>query len=68
MKAARWARVQELTGMSRTTVWRLERDGKFPLRRRLTGHSVGWLEDEVIAWLNSRETGMGPKPGQVGAR
>ena len=63
MKAARWPRVHELTGMSRTTVWRLEVEGKFPSRRRLTGHAVGWIEEEVLEWLNNRETGMGPVPG-----
>jgi len=64
MKAARWPRVHELTGkLSRTTVWRLEKDGLFPQRRRLTGNSVAWIEEEVIEWLENRQRGMGPKPG-----
>ena len=64
MKAARWPRVQELTGLSRTSIWRMETEGRFPRRRRLTGNSVAWIEEEVINWLDSRELGMGPKPSR----
>jgi predicted DNA-binding transcriptional regulator AlpA len=31
----RWAEVHTRTGLSRTAIWRLERDGKFPPRIRL---------------------------------
>ncbi len=63
MKALRWPKIHELTGMSRTTVWRLETQGKFPRRRRLTGNAVAWIEDEILDWLDSREVGMGQAPG-----
>jgi prophage regulatory protein len=52
--------------MSRTTVWRLETEGKFPRRRRLTGNAVAWIEDEIMEWLDSREIGMGQAPGERG--
>ena len=68
MKAIRWSRVHELTGMSRSTVWRLETEGNFPRRRRLTGHAVAWIEDEVMEWLSSREIGMGPVPASQECR
>jgi predicted DNA-binding transcriptional regulator AlpA len=32
----------------------LERDGKFPKRRRLSANAVGWLESEINNWLESR--------------
>ncbi len=63
MKALRWPKIHELTGMSRTTVWRLETEGKFPRRRRLTENAVAWIEDELMEWLASREVGMGQAPG-----
>lgn len=63
MKAARWPRVHDLTGLSRPTIWRLEKDGLFPKRRRLSGNTVAWIEDEILEWLNSREVGMGQAPG-----
>ena len=43
--------VHRLTNLSRTTRWRLEREGKFPRRLRLSGNRVGWHADEVLAWI-----------------
>ena len=44
-----------LTGLSRTTLWRLERSGDFPTRRRLSSFAVGWVLSEVLEWLESRQ-------------
>jgi prophage regulatory protein len=46
--------VRDLTGLSRSTRWRLERRGEFPKRVTLTARCVGWLESEVAAWLEKR--------------
>lgn len=54
----RWPTVQEVSALSRVTVWRMERDGKFPRRRQLAANSVGWLKSEVDAWVESREQVM----------
>lgn len=43
-----------MVGLSDPTIWRLERDGKFPKRVRLGGNSCGWLESEVLQWVQSR--------------
>jgi prophage regulatory protein len=50
----REAEVQRITGLSRTTRWRLEREGKFPSRRQLSENAVAWLESEIRAWCTSR--------------
>jgi prophage regulatory protein len=53
----RYIRAPELTlkaGLSLSTIWRLEQNGEFPLRRALGPNSVGWLESEVNNWLQSR--------------
>ncbi|MEX3961665.1 helix-turn-helix transcriptional regulator [Paraburkholderia sp. EG286B] len=42
------------TGLSATTLWRLERDGKFPARRQLSPHCVAWDEAEIDEWLEQR--------------
>jgi len=41
-------------GLSRPTLWRLEKAELFPKRRQLGPHSVGWIAEEVEAWLQSR--------------
>jgi predicted DNA-binding transcriptional regulator AlpA len=46
--------VIKLTGFRRSTLWRLQRRGKFPRSRRIGDVSVGWLDAEVLAWVNSR--------------
>ena len=46
---------EKLSGLSRTTRWRLERDGKFPKRRQISPNGVGWLLSEIQSWLDSRE-------------
>jgi prophage regulatory protein len=50
----RWPRVRQLTGLSRSTVWRLEKNGQFPARRKLSANSVGWSLIELQAWMQSR--------------
>jgi prophage regulatory protein len=53
----RYVRAPELTrktGLSLSTIWRLERDKQFPRRRALGPNSVGWLESEISNWLSSR--------------
>lgn len=52
----RWPQVRAITGLSRSTVWRLESAGRFPRRRQLGANSVGWLEGEVEQWARSRPT------------
>jgi prophage regulatory protein len=56
-KLLRCEAVQERTGLSRTTLWRMERRGEFPKRVHLTSSLVAWMEDEVIAWIRSRRRG-----------
>jgi prophage regulatory protein len=46
------------TGLSRTTLWRLERNGQFPRRIYLSRNSVGWDRDEVSRWLANRPRGL----------
>lgn len=50
----RWPEVQQLTGLSRTTVWRLIAAQQFPRSVKITSHAVGWRQSEVNAWIESR--------------
>jgi prophage regulatory protein len=40
--------------LSKTTLWRLERDGKFPKRVRVSPGRVAWVADEIDAYLAER--------------
>lgn len=57
MKDRRILRKPDLISMVRlsdTTIWRMERAGKFPKRIRLGGQSVGWFQHEVNSWLDQK--------------
>ena len=43
--------VQQRTGLSRTTIWRLEREGSFPKRVQISRNAVAWRESDVAAWI-----------------
>lgn len=49
-----WPRVRDLTGLSRTTAWRLQKAGDFPLPVQISPGRVGWRESEIAAWNESR--------------
>lgn len=50
----RFPDVRVRTGLSRSTIWRLERQGQFPRHRRVSSNVVAWLESEVSEWIRSR--------------
>ncbi|MCY4621291.1 MAG: AlpA family phage regulatory protein [bacterium] len=48
-------KVIEITGLSRTTIRRRERDGSFPPPIRLGGEhtrAVGWREQDIYDWID----------------
>ena len=49
--------VVNLTGLSKTTIWRRVRSGDFPIPVKLGGpaaRSVGWRATDVQEWIDSR--------------
>lgn len=56
----RFPALRQLTGLSRSTVDRLEKALDFPRRVRLGPNSVGWRLDEVQAWIAARPRAMHP--------
>jgi predicted DNA-binding transcriptional regulator AlpA len=53
----RFLRAREVvarTGLSKATLWRMQRAGAFPRPHRLSPHRVGWLETEVAAWARQQ--------------
>ncbi len=54
-RLVRAAELSRIVALSRTQVWRLEKAGKFPRRRRLGPNSVAWLLSEVQEFLRTRE-------------
>lgn len=46
-----------MTGLSDSTHWRLEQQGKFPKRRQITPNAVGYLLSELQEWIAQKMQG-----------
>ncbi len=44
-----------LGGISRVNLWRWERQGRIPKKRRIGPNICGWLESEVEDWFASTD-------------
>ena len=53
-RLVRQQEVFDRTGLSRTSVWRLEKAGEFPKRRQIIGKTVAWVESEIVEWIQAR--------------
>lgn len=49
-----WRRVKEITGISRSTAWRLQRTGAFPEAVQISPGRIAWWESELAAWKRTR--------------
>ena len=54
LRLLRFGEVRLRTGLSRSTIWRMERSGSFPSRIQVSVNVVAWREDEVDAWIVSK--------------
>ncbi|EHW0641766.1 AlpA family phage regulatory protein [Vibrio parahaemolyticus] len=53
-RVIRMDEVKNLTGLSRATINRYRANGDFPKNLQLGANSIGFFENEVIEWLESR--------------
>ena len=58
LKLLRFPAVRERTGLSRSTIWRLERQGAFPRHHRISANAVAWVEDDIARWIQSKVAGI----------
>ncbi|WP_245961047.1 helix-turn-helix transcriptional regulator [Vogesella indigofera] len=54
MKILRLKQVMAITGLARSTLYKYMVTEDFPDQVKLGPRAVGWLEVEVLAWLQSR--------------
>ncbi len=53
-KILRLPELVRITGLSASTIWRREKEGSFPRRRKISVRAVGWLDSEIEAWMTLR--------------
>ena len=52
--------VTRLTGIARATLYKLIKEGKFPVPLRLGERSVGWRLSDIDEWLTSPDRHWDP--------
>jgi len=53
IRIMRFKEVREVTGLSKTTINRFEKEGRFPSRVSIGPRSIGWFEDDIENFLMS---------------
>ena len=53
-KLLRFPAVRDRSGLSRSTIWRLERRGAFPRHHRISANAVAWVEDDIANWIRRK--------------
>lgn len=48
--------VSSMTSLSKSTIYRLLRMGRFPAQKQITVGRVAWLASEVDEWINTGAT------------
>lgn len=47
--------VKQMTGLGRSTIYKLMAEGRFPCPRRISNRSVAWSMADVGHWIDTRE-------------
>jgi prophage regulatory protein len=58
----RLSQVVEKTGLGKTSIYELQKQGRFPRSVNLTGHCARWIEAEVETWLTRHAQARFPAP------
>jgi prophage regulatory protein len=46
--------VIQITGLARSTIYKLMAEGQFPGSRKITQRSVAWSSADIAQWIESR--------------
>jgi prophage regulatory protein len=60
IRLLRLPQVMHQTGLKKTNLYELQKRGSFPMRIQITSNSVGWVEEEVNAWIAGRAAASKP--------
>jgi prophage regulatory protein len=46
--------VMRITGLAKSTIYKLISQNQFPVPIKLSARAVGWLQSEIEGWVSSR--------------
>ena len=50
-RVVRFNELRTITGLSRSSIWRLQRNNSFPNSIRISKGACGWLLSDILTWL-----------------
>lgn len=53
-KIVRLRAAKDWTGLSRSTIYAMMKNGTFPKSLSLGARAIGWLESDIQAWIDTR--------------
>jgi prophage regulatory protein len=53
----------EILNLSTVTIWRMEKRGDLPPRKKIGKRSTGWTQKQIEDWLESRPNAYSDLPG-----
>jgi prophage regulatory protein len=53
-RVVRMRELTKLTGLARSRIYQMQAEGQFPRGIKLGARSVGWIELEVLSWIEQR--------------
>ncbi|MBN1567413.1 MAG: AlpA family phage regulatory protein [Acidobacteria bacterium] len=57
MRYIRFRDLRQRVPLSRSTIWRMMRENRFPQSKRIGKVAMAWLEDEIEDWIKKRAAG-----------
>ena len=64
-KILRRTAVEEMTGLSRSTLYRMMDRGEFPRPARIGQRAVGWRQSVIAQWIEMGVTSSDKKPSAL---
>lgn len=61
IRMLRLRQVLEMTGLGKTTIYQLQKEGRFPKGVPMTSQSVRWVDEEVRTWVTQRIQARKPR-------
>jgi prophage regulatory protein len=54
VRLLRVSEVQRIVGLSRSCIYQLISEGRFPKQRKISSRAVAWKDHDIAAWINSK--------------
>jgi len=59
LKILKPADMAEIMGCTKVTIWRMEKRGELPPRKKFNPRVTGWTTQEIRDWMESRPAALG---------